>query len=60
LPEAQFVHDLILSDRDVIEALRAMGYSASEAQQAVVQAQISPGMTTEEKIVAAFQQLGER
>lgn len=60
LPEAQYVHDLMLSDRDVIEALRAMGYSASEAQQALVQAQISPGMTTEEKIVAAFQQLGER
>jgi len=60
LPEAQYVHDLMVSDRDVIEALRVMGYSASEAQQALVQAQTTPGMTTEEKVVAAFQQLGER
>ena len=59
LPEAQFVHEMMLADRDVIEALRAMGYSASEAQQALVRAQTTPGMTTEEKVVAAFQQLGE-
>ena len=59
LPEAQFVHEMMLADRDVIEALRAMGYSASEAQRALVRAQTTPGMTTEEKVVAAFQQLGE-
>ena len=59
LPEAQFVHDAILQDRDVLDALRAMGYSSSEAQQALIRANIAPGMTTEERLVAAFQQLGE-
>jgi holliday junction DNA helicase RuvA len=59
LPEAQFVHQDVLQDRDVLDALRAMGYSASEAQQALVRANITPGMTTEERLVAAFQQLGE-
>ena len=59
LPEAQFVHEDVLHDRDVLDALRAMGYSASEAQQALIQANITPGMTTEERLVAAFQQLGE-
>jgi Holliday junction resolvasome RuvABC DNA-binding subunit len=49
----------MLQDRDVLDALRAMGYSASEAQQALVRANITPGMTTEERLVAAFQQLGE-
>jgi Holliday junction DNA helicase RuvA len=59
LPEAQFVHDMMLRDRDVLDALRAMGYSSSEAQQALIRANINPGMTTEERLVAAFQQLGE-
>lgn len=59
LPEAQFVHEDVLHDRDVLDALRAMGYSATEAQQALVRANITPGMTTEERLVAAFQQLGE-
>jgi Holliday junction DNA helicase RuvA len=59
LPEAQFVHEDVLHDRDVLDALRAMGYSASEAQQALLRANITPGMTTEERLVAAFQQLGE-
>jgi Holliday junction DNA helicase RuvA len=59
LPEAQFVHDRLVGDRDVVEALRAMGYSASEAQQAVVRARITPEMTVEERVVAAFQQLSE-
>jgi Holliday junction DNA helicase RuvA len=59
LPESQFVQEDVLQDRDVLEALRAMGYSASEAQQALSRAQITPGMTIEERLVAAFQQLGE-
>ena len=59
LPEAQFVHEIMLQDRDVLDALRAMGYSSSEAQQALIRANISPGMTTEERLVAAFQQLGD-
>ena len=59
LPDAQFVHEVVLQDRDVLDALRAMGYSSSEAQQALVRANTTPGMTTEERLVAAFQQLGE-
>jgi holliday junction DNA helicase RuvA len=59
LPEAQFVHDIMLQDRDVLDALRAMGYSSSEAQQALIRANINPGMTTEERLLAAFQQLGD-
>jgi hypothetical protein len=36
-----------------------MGYSASEAQQALIRANISPEMTVEERVVAAFQQLSD-
>lgn len=43
LPEAQFVHEDVLHDRDVLDALRAMGYSASEAQQALIRANITRG-----------------
>jgi holliday junction DNA helicase RuvA len=59
LPESQFAQEDVLQDRDVVEALRAMGYTAAEAQQALARAQITPGMTVEERLVAAFQQLGE-
>jgi holliday junction DNA helicase RuvA len=59
LPESQFAQEDVLHDRDVVEALRAMGYTAAEAQQALARAQITPGMTVEERLVAAFQQLGE-
>lgn len=59
LPEAQFMREVVLQDRDVLDALRALGYSSSEAQQALVRAQVTPGLTTEERIVAALQVLGE-
>lgn len=58
LPEAQHVREVLLQDRDVIEALRSLGYSGGEIQEAMVRARIDPGMTPEEKIVAALQQLG--
>jgi Holliday junction DNA helicase RuvA len=58
LPEAQHVRDVVLHDRDAIEALRSLGYSSGEVQEALVRARIEPGMTTEERIVAALQQLG--
>jgi Holliday junction DNA helicase RuvA len=58
LPEAQFVREVVLQDRDVIEALRSLGYSSAEVQEALVRARIEPGMTTEERIVAALQLLG--
>lgn len=59
LPETRFAGPTSYQDRDVIDALRALGYSASEAQQALVRAQISSGMTTEERVVAALQVLSD-
>lgn len=47
-------------DLDVIEALRALGYTSVEIQQAMVRAVMDPGMTVEERIVATLQQMGER
>lgn len=45
-------------DRDVVAALRALGYSLAEANTAVARSQRQPGMTTEERIVAALQVIG--
>jgi Holliday junction DNA helicase RuvA len=59
LPEAQFMRDVMLQDRDVLDALRSLGYSSGEAQQALIRAQIDEGATTEERIVAALQILGD-
>ena len=59
LPEAQFAREAIMQDRDVLDALRSLGYSSSEAQQAMLHADIQPGMTTEERIVATLQQLAD-
>lgn len=46
-------------DADVVDALRALGFSAVEAHNAVARAPRKEGMTTEERIVAALQELGE-
>ena len=46
-------------DRDVVDALKALGYSAQEIQSALSAAGFGAGMTTEEKIVAALQQLAD-
>lgn len=59
LPEAQFMREVVMQDRDVLDALRSLGYSSSEAQQALLRADIQPGMTTEERIVASLQQLSD-
>ena len=59
LPESRFRGEVLPQDRDVLDALRAFGYSSSEARQALARAHITPGMTTEERVVAAFQQIGE-
>jgi Holliday junction DNA helicase RuvA len=58
LPEAQFARDVVMHDRDVVEALRSLGYSSAEVQEALVRTRIDEGMSTEERIVAALQQLG--
>ena len=59
LPEAQFEREVVLQDRDVLDALKSLGYSTSEAQQALIRAQATPGMTTEERVVAALQNLSD-
>ena len=59
LPEAQFARAIVTQDRDVLDALRSLGYSSSEAQQAMLRAEIANGMTTEERVVATLQQLAE-
>lgn len=59
LPEAQFAPEQLTQDRDVLDALRSLGYSSLEAQQALLRADIQDGMTTEERIVATLQQLAE-
>jgi Holliday junction DNA helicase RuvA len=49
-------------DRDeaeVIEALRALGYTAAEAHGAVLHTPRQPGMTVEEQVVAALRELAE-
>lgn len=59
LPEAQFAREVVMQDRDVLEALRSLGYTSSEAQQAMLRARFDPGMTTEERIVATLRQLAD-
>ena len=46
------------SDAEVIAALTALGYSASEARQAVSDLDRSPGLTVEDRIRMALQQFG--
>ncbi|MGH2535500.1 MAG: Holliday junction branch migration protein RuvA [Thermomicrobiales bacterium] len=46
-------------DAEAIEALRALGYTASEARAAVVRIKSSAGMTIEERVVAALRELSE-
>jgi len=49
-------------DRDeaeAIEALRALGYTAAEAHGAVIRAPRQPGMTVEERVIAALRELAE-
>ena len=58
LPEAQFIRAAVTQDRDVIDALRSLGYSSAEVQEAMVRSHKDQGMTTEERIVAVLQQLG--
>jgi holliday junction DNA helicase RuvA len=46
-----------LPDQDAIGALEALGYSAIEARNAVTSLEQRSGMTVEERVVAALQQL---
>jgi Holliday junction DNA helicase RuvA len=46
------------NDREVIEALTALGYSANEARRAVNELDKSPDLTVEDRIRLALQQMG--
>ena len=48
-----------LEDADVVAALRSLGYSHGEANSAVARLQNSTGMTVEERVVAALQELSD-
>lgn len=46
-------------DREAVEALRALGYTTAEASMAVGSVPATPGMTTEDRIIAALRELGQ-
>jgi Holliday junction DNA helicase RuvA len=46
-------------DREVVEALRALGYTTAEANTAVGRIETTAGMTVEDRVVAALRQLGQ-
>jgi Holliday junction DNA helicase RuvA len=48
----------VSSDSEVIEALTALGYSATEARRAVNNLDKSPELTVEDRIRLALQQMG--
>ncbi len=47
------------ADREVVEALRALGYTTAEAHGAVARAERLPGLTVEERVIAALRDLAE-
>jgi len=44
----------------VIAALQALGYSATEAYTALRDADITDGMTVEERVLTALRQMGQK
>ncbi|MGH2560974.1 MAG: Holliday junction branch migration protein RuvA [Thermomicrobiales bacterium] len=46
-------------DTEAVAALRALGYTVSEARSAVVRLKAAPSMTVEERVVAALRELSE-
>ena len=46
-------------DADVVEALRALGYTTAEAHSATARTKASAGATVEERVVAALRELAE-
>jgi len=60
LPETMAMGVHQAGNADVGEALRALGYTPAEVQQAMARTTFDAGMTVEERIVATLQQIGER
>jgi Holliday junction DNA helicase RuvA len=48
-----------VADDDVVAALRSLGYSAAEAMSAAVRVESTPGMTSEERVIAALRVINE-
>ena len=59
LPEPVAGFSGAVADDDVVAALRSLGYSAGEAMAAALRADSSPGMTSEEKVIAALRIINE-
>jgi Holliday junction DNA helicase RuvA len=49
----------VAPDDDVVAALRSLGYSAAEAMAAAVRIESAPGMTSEERVIAALRIINE-
>lgn len=49
----------LVADNDVVEALRSLGYTASEAMVAAMRVESLPGMTSEERVIAALRIINE-
>ncbi len=48
------------ADHEVVEALRALGYTLAEAQAAAARVTAGPEVPVEERVVAALRELGQR
>lgn len=59
LPEPAVGFSGVTADEDVVAALRALGYSAAEAMTAALRAESLPGMTSEERVIAALRIINE-
>jgi Holliday junction DNA helicase RuvA len=60
LPESAAGYSLgATADEDVVAALRSLGYSAAEAMAAAMRVESIPGMTSEERVIAALRIVNE-
>lgn len=59
LPEPATGVSWATADEDVVAALRSLGYSAAEAMTAALRAESIPGMTSEERVIAALRIINE-
>lgn len=48
-----------VADEDVVAALRSLGYSSAEAMAAAMRVEATPGMTSEERVIAALRIVNE-
>lgn len=59
LPEPAVGFSGATADEDVVAALRSLGYSASEAMAAAMRVESTPGLTSEERVIAALRIVNE-